>query len=483
VLTEGGLMIDRRKFLGGLGGAAALRAHAPAGRGVVAVGAQAASAMTASAARLYATIVDLPVDDTHCHPISDKDALTTERQFLERLALAAFPAASYFPPGVLREYQSGTSEVRARLDRQHGIEKVLSEIDFHFRETVFVKFMVKELAAFLGCRPDLPAVIEARNARTRGRYFAYIAELFKDVKLANVMVDTGFTDGLQADGIQRFATAIRPTEMRALARVDSLLADLLREDVAFDTLESRFLARVTAALDGTGNYGMRSYGMKSYLLPRIGVIKPGYDASIARASWDDYRRTRSDPPRDREETSRRGREMLEYLLTLAIEECLKRDMPMQFHAGDGEAPGVILRNQHPYYLEEVVRFEKDGRLRLPKIIPIHAGYPLVDEAAWLSHLYTNCYFEVSLMTPFIHQGLLARYLQIMEAVPLSKILFGSDAYNLPELYWLAVRWGKRFLSQALAVYVDEGILTSTEAIDAARLILHGNNRRAYNLPA
>jgi hypothetical protein len=476
-------MIDRREFLGRVGGAAALGAQVPAGRGALPTGAQAAGAMTPSAARLYATIIDLPVDDTHCHPISDKDEQTTERQFLERLALAAFPAASYFPPGVLREYQAGTTEVRERLNRQHGIEKVLSEIDYHFRETVFVKFMVKEMAAFLGCRPDLPAVIEARNARTRGRYFAYIADLFKDVKLANVMVDTGFTDGLQADGMQRFANAIRPTEMRAIARVDSLLADLLREDVAFDVLESRFLARVTAALDGTGTYGMRSYGMKSYLLPRIGVIKPVYDVSIARTSWDEYRRTRSDPPRDREETQRRGREMLEYLLTLAIEECLERDMPMQFHAGDGEAPGVILRNQHPYFLEEVVRFEKDGRLRMPKIIPIHAGYPLVGEAAWLSHLYTNCYFEVSLMTPFIHQGLLARYLEIMEAVPLSKILFGSDTYNLPELYWLAVRWGKRFLSQALAIYVDQGMLTSTEAIDAARMILHGNNRRAYNLPA
>jgi uncharacterized protein len=77
----------------------------------------------------------------------------------------------------------------------------------------------------------------------------------------------------------------------------------------------------------------------------------------------------------------------------------------------------------------------------------------------------------------------SRYLQIMEAVPLSKILFGSDTYNLPELYWLAARWGKRFLSQALAAYVDEAMLTEAEAIDAARMILHGNNRRAYNLPA
>ena len=99
----------------------------------------------------------------------------------------------------------------------------------------------------------------------------------------------------------------------------------------------------------------------------------------------------------------------------------------------------------------------------------------------LSHLYTNCYFGLSLMTPFIHQGLSARYLQIMEAVPLSKILFGSDAYNVPELYWLAGRWGKRFHSQALGVYLKEEILTEPEALDAAKMILFQNNRRVYNL--
>ncbi len=118
---------------------------------------------------------------------------------------------------------------------------------------------------------------------------------------------------------------------------------------------------------------------------------------------------------------------------------------------------------------------------MPKIIPIHAGYPLVGEAAWLSHLYTNCYCEVSLMTPFAHQGLVARYLEIMKGVPLSKILFGSDTYNLPELYWLAARWGKRFLSDALGVYVREGILTHEEAVEAARMMLYKNNRRVYNL--
>ncbi|MCG8605144.1 amidohydrolase, partial [bacterium] len=106
---------------------------------------------------------------------------------------------------------------------------------------------------------------------------------------------------------------------------------------------------------------------------------------------------------------------------------------------------------------------------------------LVGKAAWLSHLYTNCYFELSIMTPLVHQGLFYRYMQVMEAVPLSKILFGSDAYNVPELYWLSGRWGKRYLAQALGVYVKNDSLTIDEALEAARMILYKNNRRVYNL--
>jgi predicted TIM-barrel fold metal-dependent hydrolase len=166
---------------------------------------------------------------------------------------------------------------------------------------------------------------------------------------------------------------------------------------------------------------------------------------------------------------------------MALEECLVRDVPMQFHAGDGEAPRGILRNQDPFLMEEMVRFEKGGIMRMPKVILIHAGYPLVGRAAWLCHLYTNCYFELSLMTPLIHQGLVHRFLEVMECVPLSRILFGSDAYHLPELYWLAAKWGRRYLSQALAVYVTEGLLSRDEALSAARRILHENNRRVYNL--
>ena len=184
---------------------------------------------------------------------------------------------------------------------------------------------------------------------------------------------------------------------------------------------------------------------------------------------------------DRDENWAIREDALRYLHSLALEMCMERDMPMQFHAGDGEPPRGILRNQDPFDMEEMIRFDKDGLIRTPKIILIHAGYPNIGKAAWISHLYTNCYFEISLATPLIHQGMLRMYLEAMEVVPLTKILFGSDAYHLPEFYWLAAKWGRIFLSQALGVYVDAKILTEDEAITAAKQILFQNNRRVYNI--
>jgi predicted TIM-barrel fold metal-dependent hydrolase len=326
----------------------------------------------------------------------------------------------------------------------------------------------------------LAEVIEARNERGRD-YPSYIRALFADANIAEVLIDTGYADGLDAQGIDVFTDTIAPTKAHYLARVETITDDLFAEDLSYEDLKAQFVFRVTDALDGAGNFGHSSVGMKSYLLPDIGLIRPHDDDAAAEASWEKFKGSRHTTFTDRVVFLERGKVLRERLLALALEECLERDMPMQFHAGDGEPPDVILRNQHPYYLEEVVRFEKDGVLRMPKVIPIHAGYPLVGQAAWLSHIYRNVYFELSMMTPFIHHGLLHRYLQIMEAAPLSKILYGSDAFHMPELYWLAARWGKRYLAQALAVYVDAGVLGEEEALQAARMILHGNTRRAYNL--
>jgi hypothetical protein len=473
-------MVERRDFLFGLGvsgGAVAFGGLASDATAGTVLG---QSGQSADAERLYAEIIDFPYDDTHCHPLTDADAQTTPARFLERLSLAAFPAPAYFPRGVYRRWREGDAATKAALDREYGIQGVLDEINYHFGESVFVKYIVKEMADFLDCAPTLEEVIEARNERGKD-YWKYVNDLFRDVNAANLMIDTGYSEGMGAEGIARFESAVAPAESRRIYRVETIQRELFAEDIEFEELESRFVNKLRLGLDGDGNYGAKSYGKKSYLMPRIGVVKPLYDAGATKRSWDDFRTNRQREYEDREERAHRTEDLERYLLTLALEACLERDMPMQFHAGDGEAPGIILRQQDPYNLEEVVRFDRDGVMRMPKIIPVHAGYPLVGKAAWLSHLYTNCYFELSIMTPLIHQGLFNRYLQVMEAVPLSKILFSSDAYHVPELYWLTGRWGKRYLSRALGEYVREGSLNEGEVLEAARMILHRNNRRVYNL--
>jgi len=480
-------MPDRREFLSlaGLGGGGLLLSACDAGglRGS-ASGTGAGSGRVAQS--LHDAFQSIPADDTHCHPLTFDDARTTPAAFIERMALSAFPLARYFPAGVYAEWQDGDETRRTALDARYGVARVRARVIEQAGETVFFRFLVKELARFLGCDPTLEAVIEARNERGRD-YAAYIGALFADANIGNAMLDTGYREGLDAAGVARFEAAISPTRGRRILRADTIQAALLDSELEFGEIEARFMRQIEDGLDGNGNLGAPSYGMKSYLLPRIGLIKPLFDRSVARAGWDRFRalRARGELPAadavDRDEHWEHQRDVLRYLHSLALEACLERDVPMQFHAGDGEAPRGIMRNQDPFLMEEMVRFERDGVMRMPNVILIHAGYPLVGRAAWLTHLYPNCHFELSLATPLIHHGLLRMYLEVLEVVPLSKILFGSDAYHLPELYWLAAKWGRRFLAEAMAVYVEAGILTEGEAIDGARMILHENNRRLYRI--
>ena len=61
------------------------------------------------------------------------------------------------------------------------------------------------------------------------------------------------------------------------------------------------------------------------------------------------------------------------------------------------------------------------------------------------------------------------------------MLFSTDAYSVPDNYWLAARWGRWGLGQVLDESIAAGALTAAEAEDAARAILAGNSARVYAL--
>ncbi|MER8912184.1 amidohydrolase, partial [Mesorhizobium sp. M0854] len=240
---------------------------------------------------IFEAVNDLPIDDTHCHIVTDRDAFTTPQRFLERMSLAAIDTLpACFPAGVYDQWLNGDEATQYDLNRQFDIQNKVDGIIGDIAESVFVKFLVKELAQFLGCVPKLEAVIEARNERGQN-YWAYVSSLLRDVNYENVMVDTGYAEGCGAAEIDRYEEGILPCRTNRIARIEMIQKELFPLDITFDEYEPRYMARVLNLLDGNGNYGKKSYGMKSYLLPYIGLIEPLYDRDTARASWQELRKS------------------------------------------------------------------------------------------------------------------------------------------------------------------------------------------------
>jgi predicted TIM-barrel fold metal-dependent hydrolase len=100
----------------------------------------------------------------------------------------------------------------------------------------------------------------------------------------------------------------------------------------------------------------------------------------------------------------------------------------------------------------------------------------------MSHIFPNVWYDMSIMAPFVNRGLYQRLLETFETAPLSKVMYGSDAYHVPEFFYLGAKWAKRHVGKALATLVDDGVLTKDDAVRYARMILADNARRLHRLP-
>ena len=63
----------------------------------------------------------------------------------------------------------------------------------------------------------------------------------------------------------------------------------------------------------------------------------------------------------------------------------------------------------------------------------------------------------------------------------SVLLFATDAFTMPEIFWLAAKWGRWGLSKVLSEFVVEGFMTEKEGEKTAVAILNGNAQKLYGL--
>ena len=153
-------------------------------------------------------------------------------------------------------------------------------------------------------------------------------------------------------------------------------------------------------------------------------------------------------------------------------------LPIQFHVGYGDRD-IDLHRCNPLLLTDLLRALEPAGV---PVMLLH-NYPYHREAGYLAQVFPHVYADLGLATHNVGSQAPAVLSEALEMAPLRKFLFSSDAFGLPELYYLGTLLFRQALSRFLQarLVVDDMSYADAERITA--MIAEGNARRAYRLPA
>jgi predicted TIM-barrel fold metal-dependent hydrolase len=152
-------------------------------------------------------------------------------------------------------------------------------------------------------------------------------------------------------------------------------------------------------------------------------------------------------------------------------------MPIQIHTGFGDTDLDLIK-ANPLHLRPLLQ---SGRFTNVPFVLLHASYPYVRELGYLAAMYPNVFMDISLAIPFITTLIPTMIHEALALTPITKIMYSSDAFSIPDLFWLANRWGRAALEQVLGEIVGAGALTVAQAERAGWQILGENARPVYGL--
>ena len=284
----------------------------------------------------------------------------------------------------------------------------------HIAGVVTYRRAVRELAAFHGCKPTEDAVY---THRLEADFSAYASALLRATNSELLFVDDGYPP--PGEGVEwRELGELADCNARPVLRIE------------------RVAAQKGEAAVGEAAAGARANGFVA--LKTISAYRTGLE-----------------------------RERLHgfVLDALIANEATGQPLPVQVHTGFGDSD-LYLARADPSHLKPLIE-----QFRETTFVLLHC-YPFVREAGWLAHVYGNVYFDLSLTIPHVSRPAEA-VREALELAPVTKLLYGSDAARTPELYYLAAKWWREALAEALPqLYGDD-------AEWAGRRILRENALELY----
>jgi len=364
------------------------------------------------------SFLDVPIIDNHAHPMLPPEVAARE------------PFARYFTEG-------------------HDEQTVAR----HAPQTLFYRQALRDLAGLLGCGASEAAVLEARAVQP---FDAYLRRLLSDAGVEGMLLDDGYprTGALSVTAMG----AAAGVPVSRVLRIERVIEDLIPSHGTLPALSAALVRALETAEP-------RPVALKSIIAYRTGLAieppglaEPERALAEVRAAWGGTPGRLAAKP------------LLDHLIPLAAEWAAERGLPVHFHTGFGDRD-VDLRLANPLHLRPLL--EGDVLSRGPVVL-LHAGYPYVREAAYLASVYPNVFVDISQATPLLAGPGLTRVLEeLLALAPVTKVLYGSDAWGIPEWFWLAARTARRALEEAL------GWLPEDEARWTARRVLHDNAAELY----
>ncbi len=343
-------------------------------------------------------------------------------------------------------------EVREVLTESHDATQIAA-----LRWHPAYRRALRELAEVLAVEPSEHALAAARAAD----YGAYVRGLLDGCRLAAMFVDDGFRFAGALTLDQHAAIVGRPVRRVVRIETEAEVAAVAGAWVPFEECRERFERTISDAVAEGG-----AVALKTIAAYRCGLDLPPPDAGAAKAAY----------ARWQDSGSRRlvDAGLVSFFVAAALDATARR-VPLQVHTGLGDAD-LVATKADPLYLQSHI----EGMLREVPVVLLHS-YPYVRQAGYLASIYPNVYLDLSLAITLVpHRGA-ELVLEALELSPATKLLFATDASRLPEVFFLATRWWRAALADALGRLVDDDFLDIDEAVDWAGLILAGNARRLYGV--
>ena len=343
--------------------------------------------------------------------------------------------------------------------------------------TLLYRHVVRELSRVMDFRGTHEEVVEERTRRYRRDPAGHIGLLFEDAKIETLMVDTGYPaklfSGYSID-LEEFGRMV-PSGVREIFRVDIVLYELVKNLVSFDTAVEEFRDRMRDAVRGG------AVALKSVVAYRTGLEMQRHEEEEVRSAYEELTAESRSGKHVRSILSGRSRHAkiaYDHFVFLAVEESTRLGVPFQIHTGMGDSPGIDLRVANPILLRELLN---DAALKDARIVLVHGGYPYVEEAGFLVSTYPNVFMDLSEAIPFAGVGVREKLVGLMAMAPTTKLMYGSDGFNVPELHWFSAIHAKRSLSAALGELLESGDVDEGWAREATERFLSGNAKRIYGL--